>query len=93
MTDIIEAWQCAGCGRIEAPQPCIGVCRDHKIRMVDKDDYELALDQLREAQDRLASATQLLSRLAHSTPREGYWKQSYLTLQALARELLASRSS
>jgi len=24
----LNAWQCIGCGKIEAPQNCIGVCRD-----------------------------------------------------------------
>ena len=26
--DIVTVWQCIGCGRIEAPQPGIGVCQD-----------------------------------------------------------------
>ena len=24
----IVAWQCIGCGRLEGPQPCVGVCQD-----------------------------------------------------------------
>jgi hypothetical protein len=27
MTDYVKAWQCIGCGKIEAPQTCIGVCQ------------------------------------------------------------------
>jgi hypothetical protein len=34
MGDYIQAWQCIGCGRIEAPQTCVGVCRDRKILRV-----------------------------------------------------------
>ena len=35
MGDYIQAWQCIGCGKIEAPQTCVGVCRDRKILLVD----------------------------------------------------------
>jgi len=27
-------WQCIGCGKIEGPQACIGVCQDRKVEMV-----------------------------------------------------------
>jgi len=90
MTDYIQAWQCIGCGKIEAPQPCIGVCQDRKILMVGKDDYERALDAARDLQRQLHSTHALLSQLAWSVPREGQWELSYRALQARARELLAT---
>jgi len=31
-SEVVEAWQCIGCGRVELPQPCIGVCQDRKVR-------------------------------------------------------------
>lgn len=34
MTEPISAWQCIGCGRIEAPQTCIGVCQDRRVEFV-----------------------------------------------------------
>jgi len=34
MTEPIPAWQCIGCGRIEAPQTCIGVCQDRRVEFV-----------------------------------------------------------
>ena len=40
MTDYVEAWQCIGCGKIEAPQTCIGVCRDRKVAFVYAEDHE-----------------------------------------------------
>ena len=52
---IVEAWRCIGCGRIEAPQPCIGVCEDRKVRLVDAADHEAALALLREAEERAAA--------------------------------------
>lgn len=88
MTDWIEAWQCAGCGKIEAPQPCIGVCRDRKILMVGKDEHERVLDAARDLQRQVQTAHTLLSHLAWSVPREGQWELSYRALQTRARELL-----
>jgi hypothetical protein len=47
--EVVEARQCVGCGRLEAPQPCIGVCQDRKVRLVDASSYEEALARLRRA--------------------------------------------
>ena len=43
MTDYLQAWQCIGCGKLEAPQTCIGVCRDKKVFLVGKDEHDAAL--------------------------------------------------
>jgi hypothetical protein len=79
--DRIEVWQCIGCGKIEAPQPCIGVCRDRKTELVYATDYDVLAaeaDALRE----------VVRRIATITPREGEWESSYRVLQRRARELL-----
>jgi len=34
MTERIKAWQCIGCGRIDGPQNCIGICEDRKVEFV-----------------------------------------------------------
>jgi hypothetical protein len=86
MTDYIEAWQCIGCGRIEAPQTCIGVCRDRKVLLIGKADHEREVGELRA---RLAAARGRLLRFGHSTPREGHWQSAYLALQEEVREVLA----
>lgn len=44
----VQAWQCIGCGRIEAPQPCIGVCRDRKVLLVGKEEHEAALAEIQQ---------------------------------------------
>lgn len=85
MTDYIQAWQCIGCGKIEAPQPCIGVCRDRKILMVAKDEHERLAAELAEARSLVRVAIDMLGRVAHSTPREGQWERSYRALQEQAR--------
>ena len=89
MTDYIQAWQCIGCGKIEAPRPCIGVCRDRKILMVAKDEHERALEELARVRSLVRVAVDMLGRVAHSTPREGQWERSYCALQEQARAAIA----
>jgi len=85
MTDYIQAWQCIGCGKIEAPQPCLGVCRDRKILMVAKDEHERVVEELARTRSLVQMAVDMLGRVAHSTPREGQWERSYRALQEQAR--------
>lgn len=86
----IEAWQCIGCGRIEAPQNCIGVCQDRKVELVDArhyDDLQRRLDAERVKAGRLLA---LVQQLAWSKPRPDAWQRSYLALQEQARALVES---
>jgi hypothetical protein len=86
----VSVWRCIGCGRIEAPQPCIGVCQDRKVDLVEgavHDDVLAERDRLRE-QVRLL--TGLVRQLAHTLPREGEWERTYRALQAQARQALAA---
>ena len=56
MIDTIDAWQCIGCGRVIAERPCIGICTDKRVELVQAADYaELAwrVEQLEAAVDRL----------------------------------------
>jgi hypothetical protein len=89
MTDYIQAWQCIGCGKIEAPQPCIGVCRDRKIFMVGKDDYEHARNEIEALRAQLATAHAMLQRFGLAKPNKNQWQRSWLALQAQVREALA----
>src|SRR5262252_1688753 len=36
----IKAWQCIGCGRLDGPQPCLGVCQDRKVELVPASAYD-----------------------------------------------------
>jgi hypothetical protein len=87
--DTITAWRCIGCGRLEAPQNCIGVCQDRKVELVTAWDYADALACVEEASERIAKLEAVITKLAHTTPREGAWKASYLALQKEAGKLLA----
>ena len=77
------AWQCIGCGRIDGPQNCVGICRDRKVEFVEA----AALDC---AEARIAALERLLRTLANVTPHADAWERSYLALQAEARKLLGA---
>ena len=88
--ETIQAWQCIGCGRVEAPQPCVGICQDRRVEFVYASEYvetERALDDARRQRNALAS---LVRRLAWSRPRDGNFERSYQALQAQARALLTT---
>ena len=84
MTDYLDAWQCIGCGRMEAPRPCVGVCQDRKVRLVAAEDYDAVVERLRVATDAVA----LLRLLAGARPHAERWRESFEALQAKARALL-----
>lgn len=88
---LIEAWECIGCGRIEAPQPCLGVCQDRAVALVPADAYRaVAAERDNLAADN-AAMRGLLLRLAGTTPRGNQWEASYRAIQARAQALLAGK--
>lgn len=89
--DAIDAWQCIGCGRVEAPQNCIGICEDRRVKLVHASLYAAVsgeVSALRRERDALRS---LVARLAWSHPRADEWQRSYRALQAQARAVLSTR--
>jgi hypothetical protein len=90
MTDPVTVWQCIGCGKIEAPQTCIGVCQDRKVQLVYASDHADALIALEDAtaqRDRLAA---FVRRIACTTPRPGDGEATLAAFRAQARAELAS---
>lgn len=89
----IKAWECVGCGRVEAPRPCVGVCQDRAVELVPEQAYRA----LREERDRLrednAALRELALRLACTHPRDEQWESGYRALQQRARRLLGSIES
>ena len=81
MTERIAGWRCIGCGKVDAPQPCVGVCQDRKVELVLAGDYDALLARTQE----LESALALIARI---TPRDGEWKASWRALQERARQVL-----
>ncbi|HEX6005035.1 MAG TPA: hypothetical protein VFZ14_13690 [Burkholderiales bacterium] len=88
MSERMTAWQCIGCGRIEAPQPCIGVCQDRKVEFVYAGDYDETLAELGRVRDQTDALAAFVRQIAHTTPRAGEWEHTYRALQERARRLL-----
>ncbi len=81
MVETIEAWKCVGCGRLQAERPCIGVCTDRRVELVEAADYaELAW--------RVEELEAALALIARVTPKPDALEASWLALQARARTLL-----
>ncbi|RPI42119.1 MAG: hypothetical protein EHM59_18600 [Betaproteobacteria bacterium] len=89
----MEAWQCIGCGRIEAAQNCIGICEDRKVQFVYAAEHEQTVAQLASVRSRLDELVNFARRIAWTTPRAGEWEHSYRALQREARQLLARERS
>lgn len=89
MTNYVTAWQCIGCGKIEAPQTCVGICQDHKVQFVHSFEHEEVLAQAREAKHRAEALEAVVRQIACTTPRRGEWEHSYRAMQARARSALA----
>jgi hypothetical protein len=89
VSDYIPAWQCIGCGRIEAPQTCIGVCRDRKVMLVPLREHQQALDEVQRVYGHLEQLQGMLARIVRTTPRAGQFESSWRAYQEQARELLA----
>ena len=87
--DYVKAWQCIGCGKIEAPQTCVGICRDVRVEFVYAADYEAALARVDATQEHLATLEGIVRQLATITPRDGEWERSYRALQERARTAFA----
>jgi hypothetical protein len=60
MTEPIPAWQCIGCGRIEAPQTCIGVCQDRRVEFVYASEYAETEAELAAVRSALETAERAL---------------------------------
>ena len=86
MMDYVKAWQCIGCGKIEAPQTCVGICQDRKVEFVYAGEHREAIAR---AEARARGLEAIVRQLAQTTPRDGEWERSYRALQESARLALA----
>jgi len=85
-TERIAGWRCIGCGKVDAPQPCIGICQDRKVELVLAGDYDALLA-------RTAELESVLALIARITPRDEEWKASWEALQQRARQVLGRRAA
>ncbi len=89
MISSMKAWQCIGCGRIDSPQNCIGVCQDRKVELVYASEHAEALERVADAERRASAFVSLVRQFASTTPRNGRWEASYRELQQKARWLVS----
>jgi hypothetical protein len=75
-----KVWQCIGCGRIEDPRPCVGICRDEKAEYVLSADHDRAI----------AALAKVVRTIAQTTPRDTECLRHWRALQDEARAALAS---
>jgi hypothetical protein len=80
---IVEAWGCPRCGRIDALQPCLGVCVRLPLLMADATEYR----RLAVVADELAGEERTLARgarlIANVRPRPGHEQITDAALRAL----------
>src|SRR3546814_11122469 len=91
MPEPIIAWQCIGCGKLEAPQTCIGVCEDRKVELLPAHHHAEAIAQLDDARNALAHWHNLAHRLLQTTTHDDEWERSYRAFPAQMRAQLAQQ--
>lgn len=88
--ETMQAWQCIGCGKIDGPQNCVGVCKDRKVELVYAADYEALRKELESAQEVIALLAAQMRQIVHTEPHPQQWERSYRALQARARNAVAA---
>jgi hypothetical protein len=91
--DVVTGWRCESCGRVEAPQPCIGVCTREPVEMVDATAFRSVSEALDDARGRAEAVAPLARRVAWTTPRAGHEERTVRAWQADARALVAAESA
>lgn len=77
----IHGWRCIGCGKVDAPRPCIGVCTDKRVELVLAEDYAALALRVEQLEDALAL-------IARTTPKPERLADSWAALQTRAKRLL-----
>ncbi len=88
MTEFFNAWQCIGCGRIDGPAQCVGICQDRKVELVDASDYRKAVTAAAQAGARADALEGVVRLIAITTPHEGEWKSAWLALREQAKRAM-----
>lgn len=82
MVATIDAWRCIGCGKLTAEHPCIGVCQDRRVELVEA-------AEVAELASKLERAEAVLALIARVTPHPDQLAESWAVLQQRARAALA----
>ena len=87
--EVITTWACDSCGRIEAPQPCIGVCIRPETPMVEASEHAAVVAAARTVAAELERLAPLLRQLAWSRPRADHREEMQQALRAAAHRALS----
>ena len=90
MSEYLKAWQCIGCGKLDGPANCIGICEDRKVELIHASDHQAVLATLAQATAERDALASLLRRLVATTPRPGHFEGTFRALQAEARRALTA---
>jgi hypothetical protein len=85
-----RAWLCTGCGRVEAPQACLGVCLRHPEEVVRADRHAEAVSRAADADNDARALRGLVRRLAFTTPRKGHGAETVVALREAALALVGA---
>jgi hypothetical protein len=88
MPEVMKAFQCIGCGKIDGPQNCVGVCQDRRVELVYAAEYAALQKQLDAANAVIARLSAQMREIANTTPRNAAWERSYRALQGRAQRAL-----
>lgn len=91
--EYVTTWWCAGCGAIDAPQPCLGICIWRPAEWVNRTAYEPERSRAAAERDAERILVRLLRRAAFVTPRDDQWERNWRALHADAREALRASAS
>lgn len=88
MSDYINAWECIGCGRLEASAACVGICQDRKVELVHASRYEELQAEASRLRERMTALEAVVRQIAVVTPRTGECERSWQAIQQRARQAL-----
>ncbi|MGC3962032.1 MAG: hypothetical protein QM803_01590 [Rhodocyclaceae bacterium] len=88
MVEHMQAWQCIGCGRIDGPQNCVGICQDRKVSFVYAEEYDQLEKRHAALQAEMDRLLVLVRQFVAVQPRNDEWEKSYKGLQKRSAELL-----
>jgi len=87
---IVTTWACDSCGRIEAPQPCIGVCVRPETPMVDAAEHRATIETARALERALERLAPVLRQVAWVRPDPSARERTGRALRAAAQIALSA---
>ena len=87
--EIVEAWGCPDCGRVDAHRPCLGVCERRPLLMADAGEYRrlaAIADDLAADERRLARAARMIATVRPRPGREAETESALREVFAVTSE-------